>query len=215
MSGRAIKFGSPVQTSDGPAGIVGGVAIDAGGRRIVHLIVEPKHRHPQAHLVPVDVVASDDGNDEGLTLGCTLAELRSDMPVVESALRPARNPQPFEGGADWSEVFHAGAQPAPGFVSDPEDPGPTGPSRREVDEDVLPGGEVELRHGALVAANDYQPVGEVGGFDVDSDWNITAVKLAPRHLHRDRHVAIPIADVAVIEPDMVRLELSVERVRAL
>jgi hypothetical protein len=214
MSGRAIKFGSPVQTSDGPAGIVGGVAIDAGGRRIVHLIVEPKHRHPQAHLVPVDVVASGDGNDEGLTLSCTLAELRRDMPVVESALRPARNPQPFESGADWSEVFHAAAQPAPGFVSDPEDPGPTG-SSREVSEDVLPGGEVELRHGALVAANDYQPVGEVGGFDVDSDWNITAVKLAPRHLHRDRHVAIPIADVAVIEPDMVRLELSAERVRAL
>jgi hypothetical protein len=212
MSGRAIKFGSPVQSSDGPAGTLGGVAIDAGRRRIVHLIVEPEHRHPQAHLVPVDVVAP--GDDEVLTLRCTVAELRTSMPVVETALRPARDPQAFGSEADWTEVFHAGAQPAPGFVSDPEDPGSTAPSR-EVDEDLMPGGEVELRHGALVVASDYQPVGQVGGFDIDSDWNITGVELAPRHLRRDRHVTIPIADVAVIEPDILRLELSVESVRAL
>jgi hypothetical protein len=214
MSGRAIKFGSPVQASDGPAGVLGGVTIDARGRRIVQLVVEPEHRHPLAHLVPVDVVAGS-GDDDELTLRCSVSELRTAMPVVEPALRPARNPQPFESGeADWSEVFNAAAQPAPGFVSDPEDPGPTAPSR-EVDEDVVPGGGVELRPGAIVAASDYQQVGQVRGFDVDSDWNITAVELAPHHLHRDRHVRIPIADVAVIEPDLVRLELSVDGVRAL
>jgi hypothetical protein len=214
MSGRAIKFGSPVQSSDGPAGTLGGVTIDAGRRRIVELIVEPEHSHPRAHLVPVDVVARGDGDDDPLTLRCTVAELRTTMPVVETALRPARDPQPFGSEADWTEVFHAAAQPAPGFVSDPEDPGRTGPSR-EVDEDLVPGGEVELRHGAVVVASDYQPVGQVRGFDLDSDWTITAVELAPHHLRRDRHVTIPIADVAVIEPDTVRLELSVEGVRAL
>jgi hypothetical protein len=214
MSGRAIKFGSPVQSSDGPAGTLGGVAIDAGRPRIVQLVVEPKHRHPLAHLVPVDVVASGESGGDVLTLRCTVAELQSEMPVVETALRPSRDPQPFGSEADWSEVFHAAAQPAPGFVSDPEDRGPTGPSR-EVGEDRVPSGEVELRPGAIVAASDYQPVGHVRGFDVDSDWNITAVELAPGHLHRDRHVSIPIADVAVIEPDIVRLELSVEGVRAL
>ena len=214
MSGRAIKFGSPVQSSDGPAGTLGGVAIDARRRRIVQLVVEPKHRHPLAHLVPIDVVAPGEGGDDVLALRCTVAELQTEMPVVETAVRPSRDPQPFAGGADWSEVFHAAAQPAPGFVSDPEDRGRTAPSR-EVGEDRVPDAEVELRQGALVAASDYQPVGQVRGFDVDSDWNITAVELAPRHLHRDRHVSIPIADVAVIEPDIVRLELSVEGVRAL
>lgn len=212
LSGRAIRFGSPVQSSDGPAGTLGGVAIDAPGRRIVHLIVEPAHDHPHAHLVPVDQVASAD--DDVLTLRCTVAQLRTDMPVVETALRPARNPQAFGSEADWTEVFHAAAQPAPGFVSDPEDPGGSG-SSREVGEDVVPAGEVELRPGALIAASDYQPVGEVGGFDIDSDWNITAVGVARHRLHRDHHVRIAIADVAVIEPDMVRLELTAEGVRAL
>ena len=214
MSGRAINFGSPVQASDGPAGTLGGVAIDARRRRLVHLIVEPEHRHPSAHLVPVDVVDRGGGDDDVLTLRCTVADLRTAMPVVETALRPARDQQPFGSEADWTEVFHAAAQPAPGFVSDPEDPGRTSPSR-EVGEDVVPGGEVELREGARVAASDYQPVGEIRGFDVDSDWTITAIELAPHHLHRDRHVTIPIENVAVIEPDLVRLELSVEGVRAL
>src|SRR4051812_18350672 len=212
MSGRAIKFGSPVQSSDGPAGTLGGVAIDARRRCIVHLIVEPEHHHKLAHLVPVDVVVRGDSDDDALTLRCTVAELRADMPVVETAMRPARDPQPFASGADWTEVFHAAAQPAPGFISNPEDPGRTGPTR-DVDEDVVPGGEVELRRDAYVIASDYQPVGQVRGFDADSDWNITGVELAPRHLHRDRHVTIPIADVAAIEPDIVRLELSVEGVR--
>src|SRR3954465_7401537 len=123
MSGRAIKFGSPVQSSDGPAGTLGGVAIDARRRCIVHLIVEPEHHHKLAHLVPVDVVVRGDSDDDALTLRCPapklragsadapptlrcpVAKRRADMPVVETAMRPARDPQPFASGADWTEVF--------------------------------------------------------------------------------------------------------------
>src|SRR5437763_14011569 len=91
MSERAIRFGSAVQTSDGPAGTLGGVAIDPRRGCIVELIVEPKHGHGHAHVVPVDVVAN--AGDDILLLNCTVAKLRSTMPlVVETALRPARDP---------------------------------------------------------------------------------------------------------------------------
>src|SRR4051794_10297299 len=212
MSERAIKFGAPVQASDGPAGTVSGITIEPGARRVMELVVEPHHRHHDSHLISVDLVEPGDGG-EGLTLRCTVAELSGSTSAVETDLRPAHDPQPFQSEAGGSGAFHAAAQAAPGFVSDARSDN-SGPAR-QIDEDVVPAGEVELRKGTVASASDYQPVAQVRGLDVDADWTIVAVELAPHHLHRDHHVAIPIADVAVIEPDIVRLALSAEDVRGL
>jgi hypothetical protein len=205
MKRGVIELGVPVECDDGPAGKVGGIAVDVSRRRIAHLIVEPPHRHARAHLVPVDLVAPAARGDWALLLNCTQAELDAQRPAVEVALRPGRDDRAVDPEG-WVRVgdtlVHADAA-----VTPPDhDPGMASPA--ETAFDLMPEGEAELRTGAAVVDRDYQLVGRLRGFAVDPDWGITGVAAAPHRLPGGAEMTIPISAVAAIEPDIVRLAVA-------
>ena len=80
-----LELGSPVQCSDGPFGELGDVVIDPVARRVTHLVVEPRHHHALARLVPVDLAHAESGSRPGVSLACTIEQVRRLAPVQESA----------------------------------------------------------------------------------------------------------------------------------
>src|ERR1700693_1976444 len=65
------SIGSEVTCSDGICGELSRVVVDPVARALTHLVVEPKHRQGQGHLVPIDLV---DATAEKIELRCTSAE---------------------------------------------------------------------------------------------------------------------------------------------
>jgi hypothetical protein len=78
MSGEAKRasgpqtyaLGAPVSCEDGPCGELSRIVVDPISRIVTHLIVEPRHRHARARLVPVSMLHV---HSEPLLLRCTLA----------------------------------------------------------------------------------------------------------------------------------------------
>jgi hypothetical protein len=190
----SIELGCPVDCDDGLAGKLRGVAVDAGSGRVAHVIVEPPHRHARARLVSVDLVAPVARGDWGLLLTCTQAEFEALPPAVEAALRPGGEDRTADPDG-WVRVGDTL------MYSERLLPGPA----TATDIDVMPHGEVKLGTGAAVVDCDYESVGRLRALVVDSDWRITALEAKRHHIPSSASVKIPIADVATIEPDLVRL----------
>jgi hypothetical protein len=84
----------------------------------------------------------------------------------------------------------------------------------KVSQDRVPVGEVEIRRGDPVHANDGA-IGRVGGLVVDPrDHHVTHVLLDEGHLWGEKRVAIPIGVVKRLDLG-IRLELSKDQVRDL
>ena len=81
--------------------------------------------------------------------------------------------------------------------------------------DRVPKGEVELRRASAVISADGHSLGEVDGFVVDADENITHFVLERGHLWGRKEITIPIGAVARIENDVVHVALSKDEVGAL
>jgi hypothetical protein len=200
---RRIELGAAVECSDGPAGKVTGFAVDPSSRRLAHLIVAPSHKQARAHLVPVGLVAPDPGDGGALRLGCTQAELETQSPAAQVTVRPGydeRAVDPFGYVRVGGTVVHAdaGIRP-PEYAADAGTPS-----------DVVPGSTVELHDGTGVVDREYRAVGQLRALVVDAEWGIAALEAAAHHFPhpRDEESTIPIADVAAIEPDVVRLAVD-------
>jgi sporulation protein YlmC with PRC-barrel domain len=209
-----LELGCPVRCSDELFGELADVVVDPNRKRVTHLVVQPRHQHRLARLVPVELVAgSDEAVRPELLLRATVAEVRRLEPVWEFAyLRlgefPVRDP-------DWDigveDVLALPYYDAIGIDRLP----PVDEPNVGVSYDRVPKGEVEIRRASDVSSREGHHLGRVDGFLVDAADRITHLVLDQGHLWGRREVTIPVAAVAKVETDRVTLSLSEDEVGAL
>ena len=205
-----LKLGSPVHCEGAPAGELADIVIDPTSRRVTHVVVQPRHRHYEARLVPIDRVRPDGA---GIALDCSAAELEQLDPVQESAyLRLGEFPV---ADPDWE----IGVQSILALPLYPEADGlvtSMGPDPHvTVTYDRIPKGEVEIRRASAVMSADGHHLGHVDGFVVEADELVGGVVLERGHLWGRREVVIPYGAVAQVETDSITLSLSKDQVGAL
>lgn len=178
-------IGSEVCCSDGVCGELRRVVVDPVGRRVTHLVVEPRLRREHGHLVPVDLVESANG---GVRLRCDRAGFEALDEAEETVFLPgARGRWQYaqEDMLSW---------PYYGLGELPPDEAYEHPHVRT--QDRVPEGEVQVRRGDRVQATDGV-VGRVHGLVVEPrDHRVTHILLEEGHLWGRRDVAIPVSAVA-------------------
>lgn len=196
-----IALGSTLPCADGPVRELADVVVDAAGRRVTHVVVQPKRRHEAARLVPLDLMAE---NANGLLLCCTADALDRLEPVREYAYLPAGT-RPQEDG-DWS-IGVEDVLVAPSFE-------PLDAAEPELDPNVnlmydrVPKGEVELRLTSSVYSADEHHVGSVHGLEVGEGGAIGVLTLLRGHLWWRREIAVPTDAIASFENDLVTLAVE-------
>jgi sporulation protein YlmC with PRC-barrel domain len=213
-------IGSEVASSDGVCGDLRRVVVDPVARSITHLVVEPRHRQGEGHLVPIDLVATT--GDE-IQLSCTTSEFHALEDAEETKLLPGADGEwgytqdqmlsltpglPMGGMAGGVGMAGLGVGGMGGVgigAMGAMDRG-NGPHAIVI-ADRIPEGEVEVRRGEHVHATDGA-IGRVQGLVVDpSDQHVTHVLLDEGHLWGQKRVAIPISAVTRVD-DGVRLSLT-------
>ena len=203
-----LELGAPVRCTDEELGELADVVIDPVMKRVTHLVVNPRHEHGTARLVPVELA---EGGEEQpvISLNCTVEEARRFAPVQEFAyLRLGEFPV---DDPDW-DVGIQDVLAMPYYESG------LGPGDYAADTGIIydrvPKGEVEIRRSSAVTSADGHHLGHVDGFLVDGE-QITHVILEHGHLWGRRDVTVPIGAVAKVETDAVTLGLSKDEVGAL
>ena len=204
-----LVLGSPVHCADSPFGELADVVIDQISRRVTHLVVQPRHHHEAARLVPIDRAQSI---AEDITLDLSTEELERLEPLQEAAfLRLGEFPV---ADPDWEvgipQMLALPVYPAADGMAitvDPDAPVPWWYDR-------IPKGEIELRRSSAVTSADGHHLGHVDGFVVADDV-ITAVVLERGHLWGRREVVIPYEAIAGAESDAIVLSLTKDEVGAL
>ena len=205
--GGAVEYaiGCAVAFSDGGPGELLRVVIDPVARAVTHLVVEPKHRHGQGRLVPIDLIEESDGE---IRLRCSTPEFE-DLEFAEETSFVSETGEQL-GYAD-GEIFmwpYYGIGTEIGMTAVPGSPQAYFSSR-------VPAGEVEVRRGERVHCADGD-IGRVRGLVVDpGDHHVTHVLLEEGHLWGKKAVAIPIGAVAEVSEQGVRVDLSRAQVREL
>jgi sporulation protein YlmC with PRC-barrel domain len=208
-----LELGKPVRCSDGVFGELADVVVDPIQKRVTHLVVRPHGLDGVSRLVPVELADSGDDTTPEVELRCTIAEVGELDYVQEYAyLRLGEVPT---GDPEW-DVGVESVLGMPYYSSDllGDDVGGFDASSGMV-YDRVPKGEVEIRRTSVVTASDGGVLGQVDGFVVDGDGQITHFVLERGHLWGRRDVTIPIGAVAKVETDTVTLTLSEKEVGAL
>jgi sporulation protein YlmC with PRC-barrel domain len=206
-----LELGTPVRCTDDTFGELADVVIDPISKRLTHLVVRPRHQEGEApRLVPVELAEGGEEESE-ISLRCTVDEVNRLEPVQEFAyLRldefPVEDPNWDVGVQDVLAMPYYEGDPL-GLPSYNTNVGMT--------YDRVPKGEVEIRRSSAVTSADGHGLGEVDGFLVDGEGQITHFILERGHLWGRREVTIPIGAVAKVETDAVTLTLSKDEVGAL
>ena len=203
-----LELGTPVRCTDDTFGELADVVIDPISKRLTHLVVRPHHQEGEApRLVPVELAEGGEEESE-ISLRCTVDEVNRLEPVQEFAyLRlgefPVEDPNWDVGVQDVLAMPYYEGDPL-GLPSYDTNVGMT--------YDRVPKGEVEIRRSSAVTSADGHGLGEVDGFLVDGEGQITHFILERGHLWGRREVTIPIGAVAKVETDEVTLSLSKDQV---
>jgi len=210
-----FEIGSEVVCEDQICGDLRRVVIDPVAQAITHLVVEPRHRRHGGHLVPVDLVAS---TGKEIRLRCTMAEFTAlDEAEEEQFLAGASGDWGYEQGQMLSQPHFAlgvGTMGMGGMGMGGSGVAGLGIGAHRVAHDRIPVGEVEVRRGDHVQANDGS-IGHVRGLVVDPrDHHVTHILLDEGHLWGEKRVAIPIGVVTRLDVG-IRVDLSKEQVRDL
>lgn len=200
-----------MRCTDGPCGELADVVIDPLARRVTHLVVQPADRPGDARLVPIDLAGPAEGEDQGIALSCTVADVAAREMIRESAyLRlgevPVADPGWDVGVEDPYALPYYGS--ADDFAVGPTDIDPHAAWQY----DRVPKGDVEIRRASSVWSADGHDVGRVDGFVVEESQHISAFVLEHGHLWGKRELVIPITAVADIESDRVTLTLTKDEV---
>jgi hypothetical protein len=197
-----LALGSTVRCSDGADRELADIVVDAPGRRVTHLVVQPKHHHEEARLVPLELAGEDDQG--GVSLFCTAETLEGLEPVREYAYLPAGQ-QP-EKSAQWDvgvEDVLVVPSVEPLDMAEPElDP------NVNLMYDRVPKGEVELRLTSSVYSADEHRVGSVNGVVVGEEGVIAVLTLQRGHLWWRREVSVPADAIAKLENDVATLAVD-------
>jgi uncharacterized protein YrrD len=199
-----LAFGSPVVCADGLFGELIEIVIDPSTRRVVHVVVEPHHRHWPARLVAFDVISAA-SDERRLLLTCTVAQARRFAQTQCTALLPIGGELCIDPA--W-EVGVEGVfmQPARGPVAWTHD------AVMAATYDRVPKGEVEIRRASKVMSADGHPLGHVHACIVDDEQRITDIVLERGHPWARRDVTIPICDVAAVQSDAITLQVVEDQV---
>src|SRR3954453_2825179 len=206
-----LELGTRVRASDGEAGELEDVVIDPVEKRVTHLVVRPG-KHGQARLVAIEGAYAGPGKGE-VALRCTRAEF-SEFPSVDQfayvRLGEAGVTDP-EWDVGVKDVLALPYYDSTGILE---------PALLDQNIGVayerVPKGEVELRRSSSVLSGDGRYVGKVGGLIVDDgDEHVTSFVLSRGHLWTRRDVTVPIAAVADVQTDRVKISLSEDEIGAL
>lgn len=194
-----LPLGSTVRCSDGAVRELADIVVDGPGKRVTHIVVQPKRQHEDARLVSLELVGEDANG--GVSLFCTAETLDGLERVREYAYLPAgqqpeENPQWDVGVEDVLVVPSV----EPLDMAEPElDP------NVNLMYDRVPKGEVELRVTSSVYSKDEHRVGSVNGVVVGEDGVITALTLQRGHLWWQRDISVPVDAIASLENDVATL----------
>jgi PRC-barrel domain protein len=197
-----LALGTTVRCSDGAVRELADIVVDGPGRRVTHLVVQPKRQHEEARLVSLELVGEDANG--GVSLFCTAETLDGLERVREYAYLPAGqqpedNPQWDVGVEDVLVVPSV----EPLDMAEPElDP------NVNLMYDRVPKGEVELRLTSSVYSKDEHRLGSVNGVVVDEDGVITMLALQRGHLWWRREMSVPVDAIASLENDVVTLAVE-------
>jgi len=205
-----LDLEGPVHCSGTHAGKLADVILEPDDGIVTHVVVRLEQEVLGARMIPLALVVKDD--EDGLALGCTVAELREFEPMQQFAYLPAGE-QPQVGpdrDVGVRTVIVAPTYDAAGiglYV--------TGEPNIGITYDPVPKGEVELRRASNVTSADDHRLGHVGQIDVAADGRVEALVIDHRSLWHHRHTRVSLADVERLETDEVRLALSKAQVAAL
>jgi hypothetical protein len=189
---ETLTIGAHVDATDGRCGSLIRVIVDPATESLTHLAVAPGHHAERARLVPADLVAGVE--DKVIRLSCTTKEFEhldaaEDIELLSSADLIA-------------------TQQAIGIAL------PTGHHSKPRLSDVVPTGEVAVRHGDAVHCKDGW-IGSVDGLVIDpGSEHVTHVILQEGHLWGSKHVAIPIGAANRVENE-IRVDLTKKEIEAL
>lgn len=197
-----IHFGQPVHGTDGPFGEVADVVIDPIDRIVTHVVVEPKHSHQQARLVPLWLVWERDGH---LMVDLDLRHLRELRLVAETEY--IRLDEPIDLGEDW-DVGIETVLAAPMWPSTDEVYSTDYLNEHvTVAYDRIPKGECEIRRASSIITYDGHTVGHVEGLLVDGD-DVVAMVTTRGGVGLGHRRIIPMDAVAEVFNDQVRLSIT-------
>jgi len=196
----SFTIGAVATGTDGACGKVTCVVVDPLARAVTHLVVEPKHRHGAARLVPLDLVDATTGE---IRLGCSLAEFEELDPAEETRFLPGTPGYPDYDPDQILVMPYYNMGMAAAYA------GPI-----TVTYDTVPLDEVEVRRGDHVHATDGH-IGRVHGLVIDRDsHHVTHVLLQEGHVWGRKEVAIPIGAVTGVD-DGIRLNITKQQVQDL
>jgi sporulation protein YlmC with PRC-barrel domain len=202
-----LELGRAVHCTDGPIGELVDVVIDPTKKRLTHLVVRPHELDGRSRLVLLELVERGDESDS-IALRCTREEVER-LPHVNEHAFLRLGELPVED-PDWDvgteDVLAMPYYESPEFGYGQFD------SSVAVVYDRVPKGEVEIRRASAVQSADGHFLGEVDGFLVDAEDQITHVVLERGHLWGRREVTIPIGAVEKVETDAVTMRLSKDEV---
>ncbi len=197
---ESFTIGAGASCTDGACGEVTCVVVDPLARAVTHLVVEPKHRHGAARLVPLDLVDATTGE---IRLGCSLAEFEELDPAEETRFLPGTPGYPDYDPDQILVMPYYNMGMAAAYA------GPI-----TVTYDTVPLDEVEVRRGDHVHAIDGH-IGRVQGLVIDRDsHHVTHVLLQEGHVWGRKEVAIPIGAVTGVD-DGIRLNITKHEVQDL
>jgi sporulation protein YlmC with PRC-barrel domain len=200
-----LELGARVRGTDQAIGELADVVIDPVKRRVTHIVVKPHYGQGETRLVPVELVDTA-GDDATISLRCTAAEVR-EQPTVEE-FTYLHLDESAASDPDW-DVGVTRVLALPYYESGGLDGGYVGGAEEVgVAYDRVPKGEVEVRRSSSVLTSDGRYVGDVDGFLVDADDQITHFVLERGHLWGRKEVTVPIGSVEKLESDTVWIGLT-------
>jgi sporulation protein YlmC with PRC-barrel domain len=208
-----LALGTQVRSSDREVvGELADVIIDPVKKRVTHLVVKPHDHGPgESRLVSIELAEAGDHGQE-ISLRCTAEEVRA-LPNVED-FAYLRLGEEAVSDPDW-DVGVTDVLALPYFESVGVVDYAAYEQNVGVIYDRVPKGEVEIRRSSSVISAEGSYVGDVDGFLVDEDDQITHFVLERGHLWGRREVTVPISAVTKVESDTVTLGLSTDEIGAL
>jgi sporulation protein YlmC with PRC-barrel domain len=198
-----LELGKRARCSDGAARELADLVLDAGSRRVTHLVVQPKDNPGDARLVPLELAAAGAGEHE-ISLRCTEKQL-DEMSLVHESAQVGTGEQVEEEEDGW-EVGVRDMQVIPDYLPTAM-PGDLAPEV-VVTYDRVPKGEIELRHASDIYSADRHHLGSVEGVVVDADGRISQLLLGRGRLWWRREISIPAEAIGELTNDMVTLGVN-------